>query len=231
MVRYFIRHVPIPQRMATVTAMRRELKGQDVDVITDHNRDGCWATCRRGALRALTLSKASHIVWLDDDLKLCRDFHSAVLKLIELRPRSIMCLYANARLAGQIWETDGSGWIYCKGMWGCANIWPRHLLMDFIRWESRHINQTVATSSDDVRVAYWLKHRNIEVYNAIPSLVQHEGRFSTYHNRNVGNQRATVFVDDVAPSPLTLSYPVDTLHRHTSTQPNRFPGWLLSSSN
>ena len=227
MVRYCITHVRIPERVATITAMRRTLSGHDVDVVVDHNREGSWSSCRIASLRALTLSKADYIVWLDDDLRLCRDFHKAVLKMIEMRPRTITCLYINAKRAGQFWEENGSGWIQCGDMWGCANIWPRHLLADFIRWESRHINQAVATTSKDVRVAYWMKHRGMDLHFPIPSLVQHEGWFSTHLGRNVGNQRATVFVDDVADSPLDLDYPMDVSCRHVTTQLRRFPGWLL----
>ena len=227
MVRYCITHVRIPERVATITAMRRALSGHDVDVVVDHNREGSWSSCRIASLRALTLSKADYIVWLDDDLRLCRDFHQGVEALIALRPRSLVCMYANTVMAEKVWNDQGSGWFQCGDVWGCANIWPRHLLADFIRWESRHINQAVATKSEDVRVAYWLKHRGMVAYNAIPSLVQHEGWFSTHLGRNVGNQRATVFVDDVAASPLDLDYPVDALHRHTSAQTKRFPGWLL----
>ena len=217
-VRYGIRHVPTPEREASLAAMRVELRGSEVDVFVDNDRLGPWNSWMALTMRLALESDAMHFVLLDDDLKLCPEFTTVVERLIDQRPNDVMGLYANTTSA---LAAEG-GWLVSKALWACALIWPRKLFFDFCIWQGANLDQAKAGRHDDVRVAYWLKHTKRDIYMPVPSLVDHVSEYSLYHDRRVTNQRATLFNSDPE---VRYSGP-EVRYYHSQT--GRFPGWLCS---
>jgi hypothetical protein len=221
-VAYTIAYVPTPERQRTLLGMVQSLRGEAVEVVSDPGRTGVWTTRKRGLLSALRTT-CDHIVWLDDDLRLCRNFPRAVDRLIAQWPDDVLCLYANTKV---VHDVGIGGWLSMEGTWGCANVIPAGLAREFLTWEAEHLDQDAyPPNHDDVRLAYWQRATDRRTRVVVPSLVQHVSDFSIMQGRGSTQQRATLFADDLTGDPAAIAWGTRT-KRHPSNQVTRFPGWL-----
>ena len=134
--------------------------------------------CYRACLETLE-PDASHLLVVQDDAIVCRDFHAVLDLVVAAQPDDPVALFvpgvgANARRvlaacqAEQRWcELDPLTWVPAV-----AIVWPRHhiaSLLDF--YDGR--NYPVTRTADDGIIGDWAKDTGTRVVACVPSLVDH----------------------------------------------------------
>lgn len=214
-----IQHTPSrADRRKWVQAMLDQLRVENPDIpialIEDTRQEGCWPTYRR-ALE--TANGVSHLLVLQDDIGLCRDFIRSVEEVIRARPDSLISLYANADPVFAA-RDRGESWIEKSEVCGPSVIWPKHLIAEFLQWQDRHI--ACDFEFDTVRVSMWLIKTSKRAFATVPSLTQHLGYESSILGLNSPTKVATWYIGEdrsalgIDWSQGLLSPVKDTTHLH-----------------
>ncbi len=149
--------------------LRLEAPGLPVRIIEDHDRRGslwCW----RKAMESGLDSGASHIIWLPDDAIVCKDFGRIIKACIEARPDDVFDCYVNMdiedRIQHYLWYTTPDGFT------GMAGVFPRHLLIEHLKWRDDH--PELETYPNDAGVNLWAMTRRAPILKTAFSLVTHD---------------------------------------------------------
>jgi hypothetical protein len=189
-------------RVDRLPALIDRLKPAAPHVEIDYENKGPWLTAKRCWEAAP--SSASHLLILQDDVRVCLDFYSTVCRLIRYRPGSAIGLYANhkvidaAKAAGKSWAKvprscgEGRG-----GVWGQAQLIPTAWIPRFLSWWAA-LPAADITPEPGVRKPF-LWHDDLllglfigrvmrqDVWCTAPSLVEHDCPTEStigYSNRN-----------------------------------------------
>ena len=144
-----------------------------VNVVPDHEREGCWPTFQRSLE---PIPGCSHHLVLQDDLELCADFVATLLAAIRARPGDIFNLYTSSDVA-PLALARGHAWLEKPGVAGPSMVWPVELIAEFMRWQARHVAPEF--EYDTVRVSMWLIKTGRKAFATVPSLTQHLGAVSS----------------------------------------------------
>ena len=185
----------------------------------DHGRPQCpleghrdrWRTGARALLAGLDDPEASHIVCIQDDAVVCRDFLPAATKALEQVPDQPVSFYAgkprpqDATVARKIRDARqaGSSWMRFEGpWWGVCVALPVAL----IRPAVASADTFTKVANYDVRLARGLMRLGYQCLYTLPSLADHrQGHPSLIPGGRPQGRRAHWFVgEDV--SGLTIDW-------------------------
>lgn len=150
-----------------------------VSVIEDPDPDGkpsplrCYRECVTRPAPGF-----SHLLIVQDDVRLCADFDVAVTRLLERHPDRLIALFvagAPRRSAIEVRQADARGDAVCamnRMDWvpTVALAWPLALAHEFSVYLKRVGQEMWA---DDPIVGGWVSKKRLEVLATVPSLVQH----------------------------------------------------------
>lgn len=174
-----------------------------VDVIEDGEGRGCWHTAKRAWLSGIE-SGASHILVVNDDALLCKDFCKLLPELIRARPSSLISLFAMRQTVERFALpafTQGKRWIdtniWCNGL---AMIMPRELARKAIEWIDANLYENEANDEIGFQLYMTLHGPPIAICN--PSLVQHDPSMISTKSHCAPNREAQAysFTPDLASS-------------------------------
>lgn len=161
-----IRIMACREREDNVNKMLSSL-GEWVEVIWDTDHNACHTLCR-------TLDTDEPMLFMEDDIELCKNFLEKAMKEIEEHPDSFVMFYSCKK-----WEIEEAenkkNWIpydrryvYTQAFYMPKGIWKK--LTEFLKdnYRANHHRYSIAIS--DFLKAEWI-HR----YLVLPALVQHIG--------------------------------------------------------
>lgn len=159
----------VPARSAMVNRLIGQLRGTPVDVLWDRDKKGCWWNAER-ALRTAS-AKHTHLLLLQDDALLCKDFVATVEAIGAAVPNEWVSLFTTSKKAARAHE-NGARWVTCDRTWGVANLLPVWMVNDFLKWVAKY--PSPSKSSDGRFFAYLLSHER-RAWFPMPSVVEHGG--------------------------------------------------------
>jgi hypothetical protein len=154
---------------------------QNVEVITDEEVDdpNPWRNYKRCLSN---LPDCSHIVVLQDDVIVCRNFVAAVERIVRARPDQPICLFVgglprqssmavlkalsrNERYSTLYWRD------FCPVV---AMLWPVEVVHSFLEWSTTaKLPGVPDPRSDDAVVGRWMAETRQQILATAPCLVQH----------------------------------------------------------
>lgn len=154
---------------------------------------GVWENCKR-AWR-MHDPKADYHVVIQDDAIICKDFKARAERLVgHQRKQYAYNFYFGNRQAFRELAKQGmkKGYIITRWTnWGVAICLPVWLIEEMIQFcdklKSRH---------DDTRIGTFLKHKGIELFFPMPSLVNHRTHESSLVGDPAMHRQAWHFIDD-----------------------------------
>lgn len=177
----------VPEREATVRILRAEVPG--LEVWEDDARNGLWWNARRTWSAPCS---TSHLLVMQDDILLCKNFTTIVDHLANLYPDSIISLYSN-RKAGREAFTSGSRWFRLRDLtFGQALLMPVASVQPWLDWEAEFIDP--ACPHDDARLGMYASHNDIDIHCTVPSLVQHSGAARSTVGHSDPRRRSPYFI-------------------------------------
>lgn len=159
------------------------LDGAKVNVITDDSGN-TWSGCRKALEKGIE-SGADHILILQDDILVCKDFTSAVEKITSLHKESFISFFSPSPLVS---ETLNHKHHYCtikRFAYAQAYSLPRQMAIDLLQFHDERVVKSLTV--DDTRIAIYLMLHDIPVLVTAPNLVQHLCWDSSTTNREKGN--------------------------------------------
>lgn len=184
-----------PERKNILPRLLSGLDGLKVDVFS-HKADppNPWEGYH-ACLNAPT--EASHILVIQDDTLVCRNFGQAVHEVAQANPHTPVCLYLGglpartAREAKKVMMSRRGNYVQIAMrdfVPVVAVLWPTEKAREFISWagETAHsLPGTPKPRSDDAVVGAWARWTKQTVLATVPSLVQHpDDVASTIKRRN-----------------------------------------------
>lgn len=188
------------------------------EVVQDHDRDGVWETARRCLIWGRD-SGHSHLLILQDDLKLCRNFELAVDKIVEAVPGEMISLFYGKRKGFDPFFR----WNLAEGPWGQAVIYPTHLIADLLEWVALNIHHQF--NSYDARVALWCIAARRKCWVSMPSLVDHRGDMKSAMG-HVGKREGPFYIGDDK-DPLELDWTDVGVYADGSRSLAQYNKWFL----
>lgn len=158
--------VSVPKRLPYARQLAKDINGK---VIVDMVGNGSWWGHK---MAMLNYSKPYHLI-LEDDVKLCQDFIEGVDLMCGLfpdHPISLFNMLNFAALNRRAQQLD-IAFLGTNGATGQAQLWPTHVLKEFILWCDAHVPEHVPY--EDTRLWLWLKQTNNKIYLTCPNLVEH----------------------------------------------------------
>lgn len=141
--------------------------------------------CYRACLETFLLPRyktASHLLLIQDDAEVCRDFAVAVTRVTAARPAHPLCLFvpgvgANHRrildacYQENRWaELDPNAWVPVV-----ATVWPRDHVRRILEFAAAK-NYAPSRSADDAIIGDYCREEGVTVLAPVPSLVEHPDR-------------------------------------------------------
>lgn len=151
------------------------------------------------ARRAVVPMARAHVVVIEDDAVLCRDFIARAEAALAERPGEFVHFYprrAAAVLAlqrGERWYSTRADWINSQ-----AIALPVSRVEDFIRFGDRipDSNREVGWGAD-TRLREFLIDRQLDMHFPLPALVQHGEPSTSFLGNQNRNRTTPIFADDV----------------------------------
>lgn len=153
-------------------------------VANDTQHSG-WHTFRRAVINGI-LTNSTHVLILADDMLPCQGFLQLAQAAIACHPESPMCFFSmrgsqlRAQERGCHWVISPEGW------WGGASLLPTQMWEDFLAWERANIDP--AYKSSDRRVSLFCMQRKLDIWQTVPSLLQHMDPSTSLYG-HAGNAR------------------------------------------
>ena len=183
-----------PAREALLPALLAELPG--AEVVVDPEPDGRdrnpWRTYRACLERPLPAG-ASHLLIVQDDARLCRNFLPIVERLADDRP---LCLFLggapqhSARLAlarprYSVFPLHPASFVPVVAL-----LWPRVQVESVLDWlRSASLPGGVNARSDDAIIGRWSRKTRTQVWATTPSLAEHPDEADSLIGKKAGRGR------------------------------------------
>ncbi len=173
-----------PSRKRLLPALKASLAPLPVEVVTDPDPDGQPNPWRTYHACLSSPPNCSHLLIVQDDVQVCRDFPAAVTVIAERQPDFPVALF----LGGVPFHTIK---MLRKLRYGAgpyvvmhpsdplpvvATLWPLHKAVEFLAWTEEHPVIGKSGRSDDQRGSTWMNRTRQTVLATQPSLVEHPGR-------------------------------------------------------
>jgi len=134
----------------------------------------------------------THILLLQDDLLLCKNFLEGLYKVVEANPGECICLCGRDQSIRSA-RNRGIHWSAVRfGSWGQANIMPVSMIKDFLEWCKRYTRPDYR--HDDTILAYYLEYTQRRLWCTAPSLVEHLGATRSVIGASNKRKVATWFI-------------------------------------
>ncbi len=185
-----------PERKALLDRLLASLPADadvTVTVIEDEQREGSWATCRRG-IEAGLATEADWLISLDDDAIVLEDFYSAAKAALTSRAfYDVVCLYAGHDDAPSLMPEGG--WLKTSdALVGVGFAMTPKMASELLTWVDSAIVPDRVKSADQV-VSCWAMWNKHPIYTAVPSLVEHgDPNHSTISPDHVSHTHRTAAV-------------------------------------
>lgn len=140
------------------------------------------------------------LVFLEDDVQLCKDFQNRCENLIKSRPNEVISMFESACSKRELHSEYRSGRVY---QWNQCNYFPKFVcnelakennVLEFKEWYKKHYK--VWAYPSDTYIAYVLSKMKLKYWMQVPFLVQHLDFKSTLGNRPT-NRQSRFFIDDM----------------------------------
>lgn len=169
---------------------------KNAQIVEDSNWDSpkwdSWHTYR--ACLEAAPSTASHVLVLQDDVELCRDFADGVRAVIAARPERIICLYVGGGIIGAPLLRAGercSHWtVLPQHLWlpAVATIYPRFILEELLTWTLTD-KYALRARVDDAVLGRFLRTSGHRAWATVPCLVQHPDKVPSLIRRTAAGGR------------------------------------------
>lgn len=157
-----------PSRLKRKKDLLEQLQDDRVKVIAEGD---LWNNCK-ACLRSYD-KDSTHILVLQDDIEVCRDFIPTVEKLIELRPNDHITLFTNRNAQAELAYKEGKKWLRIKRwLMAQAYVVPVSMVEPFIEFADKNLVDGMVVFDDDRWCVFHL-FNHTPVYATVPSLVQH----------------------------------------------------------
>ena len=153
------------ERRGLLDDMLVALGGAPVRVYTDVHKHGTWTTTRR-CLAGMP-SWATHVIVLDDDLLLCKDFLGGAVRAASQRPECVVSFWAKNPHVDKK-ASSGDRWVSVDYVQGPAVCFPRAVAEGLLIYAG-HVEQ----GADDAHVTDYCKKHGVARWTTMPSLVEH----------------------------------------------------------
>ena len=194
----------------------------------DRFREGVWPNFRRAGELMLE-QNPTHVLFLQDDVRLCRNFVAGCHRLLELRPQHLVCLFnMRPKVVELCGKHDTLWFVDPDGVYTHALLCPIEMLADFLAWERQHVAPDFP--HDDRRWSMWMRFAEGSpemVWNVAESLVQHVGAKHSLMGHNGRRPDAPRVCEDALA--VDWSHGIDRPYRATSTsdvKKNLMPWYL-----
>ena len=180
-----IRIMGVSERIGCIQKNQKLLNVPDENVFIDTDFEGCQAVSRKAWLKP---TKKSHIMVLQDDVELCKDFLKYCNVMIKKFPKDIISLFPfQFRTYKDLAKYPPSPYVETMIVSGAALIMDAKMAKKCVsKWD-------LDLKSDDANIQFWARDNKVRIITTIPSIVQHlEGESFFNANRNHGG---TVFYD------------------------------------
>ena len=174
-----------------------------------------WA----GYKQALTdLPECSHLLVLQDDVLLCRNFPPAVEQIAEAKPNEPVCLFLGGLPRGTSSDAlralkRGSHYVRLRLRDFCPVVgvlWPRHKAEELMAWTvtDPYIPGYPNAKSDDAVIGKWMMVTRQLIWATCPSLVQHPDNVPSIIGRRAawGKDKGRVALQFCEGDPLDINW-------------------------
>lgn len=203
-----MRIMGVPERMENIRQTQEILKIPDENIFIDYEHEGVKPTARRAWSKE---TDKSHVMVLQDDVELCKDFLKYCYIIINKFPDFVVSLFPfQFRRNTDLGRWPVSPYVqvkYCSG---------QGVIM-----RSDYINPCLSEwkdeiPGDDTNIERWANSKGIKIISTLPSIIQHIGDDSVYDpSRSVGR---TVYYD---PDPVGAMWESDFLNIYTNISRKR----------
>jgi len=194
-----------PSRRAQAEQLCRRHPELQIDIVYDPDPEDKGSTLRT-AIRAWSQvrSGATHHLVLQEDVQLCRDFRTIVLRALSMAPPGAVALFSNwtmataqavrlAAVAGASWTPVIDNWVPTQALVMAAAV---------ARGFGDFAASYPGSKPDNRAIAEYLAARGLTTHVAIPNMVQHRPTQSVLLNDLLfGVRNATVFPDSAQIGP------------------------------
>lgn len=144
-------------------------------IVIDYNHDGCIPTARRAwEIQA----SEDHVLVLQDDILLCKDFMSYCTRMISAHPDVILSLFPPNQLCFRknIKRLPrNTPYIQTKELTAQGIVMPSRFISPCLdSWEDFR-------RGDDTNILFWARQNNITILTTIPTTMQHIGYDSVFN--------------------------------------------------
>lgn len=169
-----IRIFGVPERIENIRQTQSILGVPDDRIIIDENHDGCIPTAKR----AWEIEpSAEHILVLQDDILLCKDFLNHCKRMIKAHPDAILSLFTPNQVCFRKnikRMPQNTPYIQTKELTAQGIVMPsKYIAPCLASWED-------ARRGDDTNILFWAKQNNILILTTIPTTIQHIGYDSVF---------------------------------------------------
>ena len=182
---------------------------------------GAYATAVR-SWRLGAASDATHVLVIEDDTILCKDFCKVLVRAVETRPDHIIELFSAGGVFSPMFaeaQAKNLHWVdqncHCCGP---ALLMPRAMVAEYLVWQAENISPH-CQHIDDFFVRLFAIATGRLISNCVPSLVQHDpSMLSIVGNQPNSEAQAWCFAADDAPaiqwSSEGLAFRLDDIRSH-----------------
>ena len=164
----------VPSRMENIRRTQEILNIPDEKVFLDEEGNGCIWNAKRAWGMPTT---ASHVMVLQDDIELCDNFLSIVLRMIPLHPDKIISLHPPNQICYR--EKIGrypkeSPYVIVRELTAQGIIMPAEMIAPCLAfWKDER-------RGDDTNILAWAKETGTAIISTLPSTIQHIGKESVF---------------------------------------------------
>ena len=186
--------------------MNQEILGvPDENIFIDYDRNGVKWNAKRAWSKE---TDATHVLVLQDDVILCKDFMHYCKMIVERYPDDIISFFPHQfRELKDLRIYPVSPYVYVHHVSGVATMMRTEYIKPCLdSWRDD-------ISGDDVNITEWAKSQGINIMSTIPALVQHIGLESVYDpSRSIGG---TVFYEE---DPSSAKWELDYVNGYANLQ-------------
>lgn len=147
----------------------------------------------------------SHLLIVQDDVTLCRNFGSAVKRIAVANPDTVVALFVGKeavyRTGRDILQAANRGERYIPLRQNdplpvVATLWPIAKAQHFLDWSIKHpmLNRGRPNRSDDARGASWKNRTKQHILVTVPNLVQHPDVVPSLIRIRAGGRVAALYI-------------------------------------
>jgi hypothetical protein len=167
-----VSHCPwLPDRVANMALVRPLLArpGTSYTEVTDRAKNWVWSRKLWG-WGAAQLG-ASHVVFLQDDLRFSPAFWAVLEAMVRARPNRVISLVSNHPMSERALVAGHPFFTMCECL-GTGYVFPSALLHVFLDWRDRMPVSELAITNEDFQITRWLFETGRKVWCPIPTVLQ-----------------------------------------------------------